>query len=187
MCIHIRKTLNPSAEEWRPTPLPPPPQAVVVTHQLFRLPHQLPFHHHPHFHFNLHSRPVYDRSSFYTAEKPLEMEMEMEGPRSVDQTPNTSTTLYFFKKRIGRRPVLPPRLRRCVGVARTQPPPPQPRQEWRPRKPHSHGGASRPRRPTYPDLSHSSPTTVMIKNIPNQLRYYVYIYIASFFSRSFFA
>ncbi|KAI3464459.1 hypothetical protein Pfo_021122 [Paulownia fortunei] len=93
-----------------------------------------------------------------------------------------SPPVDVFKK--GTRRVFPPRLRRVVRCFSVENKPP-PKQEWRPRKSakpeykfSGDGGASHSPPPILPlpppsscdDSSHPSNTTVMIKNIPNQLR-----------------
>ncbi|KAK4429696.1 protein terminal ear1 [Sesamum alatum] len=228
MCIKLPRTLNPNAEEWRPTALQPPfqphhllpyaphsqlppavPPPVQVVPFTAAPPQNLLSQLQPYYQahpllsylgfvpFNVHSQqqcvsfPA-DESFYKLAAKKSvcgvetkdlgcgnEINLLVEDTENYYKEKTVESAPVNVVKKKGTRRKFPPRLQRALSSTFSVDKKPRSvRQEWRPRKsanPESYegsadAGASLPPPPASgDDFSHPSKTTVMIKNIPNQL------------------
>lgn len=165
--FEISKPLNPEADEYRPIPHSPPLFPLTV----IQPPPPPPL-------FCLHfSQPLY--TIFLPAATPnSDKETEVGEGAKCPILPSNDVVC----KR-GQKKFLPPRLRRVSRSSdAAKKPPPQPKQVWRCKKSEDATVSDIPvpskqqwrlkndSNTSAPPPPHSSPTTVMIKNIPNQIR-----------------
>lgn len=156
------KPLNPEAQEYWPIPPPPPPlfpPTTVVLIQLIPLP-------------KLFRHLSHSPSSATLKETEIgDCEEVGAGPKS----PNRPSNHHVSNRGGGQKKFLPPRLRRVSRSSENPPPPPK--QVWQPKKSEEATGSANvpvpvPSKQQLKNNSSSSGprTTVMIKNIPNQIR-----------------
>lgn len=169
MCVKLPKTLNPQAEEWRPiSATPPPPRPPLLPHATIHpapQPPQLVVELTAATH---HLLPVYTISN--PSVQYLQKEMDAPEPLTFEEKtqnfePHEENKNKLSQQRAPKK-FLPPRLRRALSPH--TPPPPPSKQEWRPK----HAPAITSKAPGDDGGAAASPsrTTLMIKNIPNQLR-----------------